>query len=214
MRLPILLIGFLTASFLCGCVNSLENALDAQAITTNSILPPRQSSDADESINPLAEETTSDSGNSLFDLQEEDVASSGEEVNPKLAFPVGFPESLRGKQRKVLFPDDKWVLQYESPFIPTSVDGLFIHNTNELWITGTSGDIMKYMIDSGKWVVYNTVDDIEMEPNQLLLTSRGEIWGFNNIGFEVSYSDLPVLSRYNPITDKFESVMDSERLLI
>ena len=111
MRLPILLIGFLTASFLCGCVNSLENALDAQAITTNSILPPRQSSDADESINPLAEETTSDSGNSLFDLQEEDVASSGEEVNPKLAFPVGFPESLRGKQRKVLFPDDKWVLQ-------------------------------------------------------------------------------------------------------
>jgi len=216
MKLPILLTVLLTASFLYGCANSLESALDAQATATRTMLETQQISEADESVNHGADEGLLDSKNSLSDLEESDpdIVFSDGEVNPKLAFPVGYPDILRGKELRRYLPDAKWILQSESPLNLSLVYDLFIRNKNELWMAVNTRNIMKYMIDSGEWVAYNTVDDVEMVPHRLLFTSRGEIWGYNNFGFDIPYYESPILSRYNPVTDKFESVMDNEGLLV
>lgn len=83
---------------------------------------------------------------------------------------------------------------------------------SQIWIGGNP--IRKFDTKNKKWTSYSKIDNFSGYSNQLFISSDDTLWG-GNLYFdtgEIALANPPVLSRYNKLTDEFESVIDNDGL--
>jgi len=100
---------------------------------------------------------------------------------------------------------------------PWNVDGIAVRSSDEIWL---SAGAVRFRPSTHEMVSYTVkVGNSEFEPYKLFLSKDGTLWGLGNLsvnGKRSAYMTgefLGFLSRYNADADRFEAVMDEDKIL-
>ena len=133
-----------------------------------------------------------------------------------IAFPVVTPQAINSiTTPRQVPPQGKWKIQGTLPFPQDELNAVYIRpQQKELWFT-TQYKIYRYFIDQKQWKSYQ-VDDLNLILRDILfIADDGTVWGVKTRSSGTSHlgDSIPILIRYNDLTDRFEDVQDASGFL-
>lgn len=131
-----------------------------------------------------------------------------------LALPVG-PYAV-AEIKTPYIPPLGWETVVTAPESISHYINNFVVVDGNIWgsyITGGHGDkVARYDLDKKEWLFYSSTKNEQNRQMQLFLSRNGVVWEIFT-RYLSNDENQPILARYDPQTDQFEAVVDTQNIL-